>query len=157
MTSWPTEYDRIFLKQIDSTNAEAIRRSCFLEKSTWIVAELQTSGRGRRGRAWLMDRDNFAATLVLRTKISLKEAALKSFVASLALRYTFVRHCKNEGSFKLKWPNDVLLNGGKVAGILLESSGKGKFIDSLIIGIGANLASAPLRLSLIHIPSPRDS
>ena len=145
MTSWPPEYDRIFLKQIDSTNAEAIRRSCFLEKSTWIMAELQTSGRGRRGRAWLMDRDNFAATLVLRTKISLKEAALKSFVASLALRYTFVRHCKNEGSFKLKWPNDVLLNGGKVAGILLESSGKGKFIDSLIIGIGANLASAPLR------------
>ena len=145
MTTWPPEYDLIFLKQIDSTNAEGIRRSNFLEKSTWIMAEVQTSVRGLRGRAWLMDRDNFAATLVLRTEISLKEAALRSFVASLALRDTFVRHCKNEESFKLKWPNDVLLHGGKVAGILLESSGKGEGIDSLIIGIGANLTSAPTK------------
>ena len=145
MTTWPPEYDLIFLKQIDSTNAEGIRRSNFLEKSTWIMAEVQTSGRGRRGRTWLMDRDNFAATLVLRAELSLKEAALRSFVASLALRDTFVRHCKNEESFKLKWPNDVLLHGGKVAGILLESSGKGEGIDSLIIGIGANLTSAPTK------------
>ena len=70
MTTWPPEYDLIFLKQIDSTNAEGIRRSNSLEKSTWIMAEVQTSGRGRRGRTWLMDRDNFAATLVRRNGAS---------------------------------------------------------------------------------------
>jgi len=145
MTSWPSEYDRIILNEVDSTNSEAIRRSKSLEKSTWIMAELQTLGKGRRGRSWLMSRDNFAATLVLKTNISIKEAALRSFVASLALRATFITYCKNEESFKLKWPNDVLLNGGKVAGILLESIGKEAFIDNLIIGIGANLANAPSR------------
>ena len=143
MISWPAGYDRIILKETDSTNAEAIRRIDTFSKPTWILTELQTSGKGRRGRTWLMPKGNFAATLVLKPQSSLRVAALRSFVASIALRAAFVVHCASSEKFKLKWPNDVLLSGGKVAGILLESIGKGPIVDSLLIGIGANLVSAP--------------
>ena len=143
MVSWPAGYDRIILKETDSTNAEAIRKIGSFRKPTWILTQLQTSGRGRRGRTWLMPKGNFAATLVLKPQSSLRLAALRSFVASIALRSAFVIHCGSDEKFKLKWPNDVLLSGGKVAGILLESIGKGSMVNNLLIGIGANLVSAP--------------
>ena len=64
---------------------------------------------------------------------------MRSFVTSLALLRAFVALTGQVDRFALKWPNDVLLDGGKVAGILLESSG-----DQLIIGVGVNLAHAPM-------------
>jgi BirA family biotin operon repressor/biotin-[acetyl-CoA-carboxylase] ligase len=69
--------------------------------------------------------------------------ALRSFAAALALREAFVAVTGLEAAFSLKWPNDVLLNGGKVAGILLESSGAGQGVQHLAIGIGVNLIAAP--------------
>ena len=86
---------------------------------------------------------NFAATLVLQTEEPPGVAALRSFVMSLALFEAFTVVTGRGDFFQLKWPNDVLLQGGKVAGILLESSGQGTQQSGLCIGVGVNLASTP--------------
>ncbi len=109
----------------------------------WILGLTQTAARGRRGRPWAMPEGNFAATLVLPISEAPGHAALRSFVAALALREAFVAATGREDAFALKWPNDVLMQGGKIAGILLESAGTGQAISHLAIGIGVNLAAAP--------------
>jgi len=136
--SWPEGYSRLVFETLDSTLSEAARRAPDLTGPVWILAEEQTAARGRRGRSWATPKGNFAGTLMMRRIEAPGVAALRSFVASLALRRAFVRVTGDDGAFTLKWPNDVLLNGGKVAGILLENIG-----DHLAIGIGVNLAHAP--------------
>ncbi|MGY3439564.1 MULTISPECIES: biotin--[acetyl-CoA-carboxylase] ligase [unclassified Marinovum] len=136
---WPEGYGRQVLAEVDSTNAEAARQAASLSGPEWILGLRQTAGRGRRGRPWADPSGNFSATLVMRPEGTPHAAALRSFVASLALFDAFVAVSARPESFALKWPNDVLLNGGKVAGILLESLPGG----ALAIGIGVNLADAP--------------
>lgn len=104
----------------------------------WILAVEQTAARGRRGRSWSTPRGNFAGTLIMPQTGDPAHSALRSFVASLALRDAFVEVTGQTDAFALKWPNDVLLKGGKVAGILLETLG-----PHLVIGIGVNLRHAP--------------
>lgn len=128
----------MILASVDSTNAEAFRLAPSLTGPLWILAEEQSAGRGRRARAWASPRGNFHATLVMRVTEPPAEVALRSFAAALALRDAFVALTALPQAFALKWPNDVLLNGGKVAGILLEASG-----DTLAIGIGVNLIAVP--------------
>lgn len=136
--AWPEGYGRLVFDSLDSTLSEAARRAPDLTGPVWILADEQTAARGRRGRSWATPKGNFAATLMMRRAEAPGVAALRSFVASLALRRAFIRVTGDESAFALKWPNDVLLNGGKVAGILLENIG-----DYLAIGIGVNLAHAP--------------
>nr|WP_231592639.1 biotin--[acetyl-CoA-carboxylase] ligase [Pelagovum pacificum] len=122
--------------------AEARRRATGLEGPTWILAHRQTAGHGRRGRAWSGGEGNLFATLLYNPACSPAEAARRSFMAANALFETLAIYT-NRDALALKWPNDVLLNEGKVAGILLESSGAGPFVDWLTVGIGVNLAEAP--------------
>lgn len=143
MSGWPTGYGRRVLASVDSTLSEAARIAPTLAGPEWILAHQQTAARGRRGRAWEMPQGNFAATLVLPITGSPADAALRSFTASLALRDAFVAVTGRDSAFSLKWPNDVLLRGGKIAGILLESAGQGNGMTHLSIGIGVNLAAAP--------------
>ncbi len=103
----------------------------------WIHARKQTAGTGRRGRRWQDIPGNFSATLLM-TPSDPQTAALRSFVAALALRDTFIEQTGRADLLTLKWPNDVLLRGRKVAGILLEMQGQ-----ALTIGIGINLAATP--------------
>ncbi|WP_431298949.1 biotin--[acetyl-CoA-carboxylase] ligase [Tabrizicola sp. BL-A-41-H6] len=131
---------RIALPEIDSTNAEGFRRG---GGPVWITAGLQTAGRGRRARPWVSPRGNFHGTLVLHPAEPPETVALRSFVAALALRDALVAVTGLPDAFALKWPNDVLLNGGKVAGILLESQSLGTPDATLCIGIGVNLIAAP--------------
>lgn len=140
---WPQEYGRVLLPEIDSTNAEALRRAPDMVGPTWVFAHRQTRGRGRRGRAWADPAGNFAASLLLRPAGGPEHAALYSFVASLALFEACSTLTGTPQRFSLKWPNDVLLDGGKLAGILLESSATARDGLVLVIGIGVNLAHAP--------------
>lgn len=143
MPDWPEGVGRRVLPSTDSTMAEAARQAPTLDRPTWICALEQTAGRGRRGRVWLSQPGNFAASLVLPGSGHPGQAALRSFVAALALRDALTAVTGRVEALSLKWPNDVLLDGGKVAGILLESVGAGARIDRLVIGIGVNLTHAP--------------
>lgn len=140
---WPTGTARILLETVDSTNACAARIAPQTDCPTWILAAEQTGGRGRRGRPWSSPRGNFYATLLLQPTEPAEQVALRSFAAALALRDACASVTGTDAGLTLKWPNDVLLNGGKLAGILLESSGAGGRVLHLAIGTGVNLIAAP--------------
>jgi len=145
---WPAGYGRRVLASVDSTNAEAARIAPDLRFPEWILALEQTAARGRRGRPWINPAGNFAATLVMRADDRPDRVALRSFVAALALREALEAATGRAEAFALKWPNDVLLNGGKLAGILLESAGTGPGLSHVAIGIGVNLRTAPAETAL---------
>ncbi|EAR50418.1 biotin--acetyl-CoA-carboxylase ligase [Oceanicola granulosus HTCC2516] len=122
--------------------AEARRRAADIVEPTWIMAHRQSAGTGRRGRPWQGGEGNLFATLIYKPACSHAEAARRSFLAANALYETLALYVDRD-TLALKWPNDVLLHEGKVAGILLEASGGGPFVDWLAVGIGVNLATAP--------------
>ena len=133
----------LLLDETDSTIAEARRRAEAGETGpVWIVARRQTSGRGRRGREWVSDTGNLAATLLITTSKPPAEAAQVTFVAALAVADLLDAFVVGD-RVTIKWPNDVLISGAKASGILVESGthpGGGLW---LAIGIGVNLAHAP--------------
>lgn len=127
---------------IGSTNAEALARARGGEDGPlWVVASQQTEGRGRRGRAWATEGGNLAASLLIRADVPPAVAATLGFVAALALDEA-LRACTPGLDVALKWPNDVLADGAKLAGILLESERTANALG-IVIGIGVNVASAP--------------
>ncbi len=132
------------LDEIDSTNAEARRRAEAGETGPlWITALRQSAGRGRRGRVWETGAGgNLAATLLMTTDKPLAEAAQVSFVAALAVA-DLVDDLGPRTPAQLKWPNDVLVDGRKIAGILVESGLTPDRLAWLAIGIGVNLAEGP--------------
>lgn len=121
---------------------EAARRADAITKPTWIMAHHQSAAKGRRGRTWIVPPGNLSATLIYKPQCPPQEAAQRSFLAANALYQTLAQHV-DPRKLSLKWPNDVLLQGGKVAGILLESTGTGTKVDWLSIGIGVNLSHVP--------------
>ena len=114
---------------------------------TWFTATRQTAPRGRRGRAWIEPEGNFAATLAL-SVADPSEAAFRSFIAALALAESLDAFVDRTDLIALKWPNDVLLEERKIAGILLESLSAQNRIWGVAIGIGVNLAEVPQRTDL---------
>jgi BirA family biotin operon repressor/biotin-[acetyl-CoA-carboxylase] ligase len=130
-------------EEIDSTNAEARRRAEAGETGPlWITAQRQTAGRGRRGRAWETGPGNLAATLLITLDKSPGDASLSAFVTALAVSDLAIDWAP-AALVKLKWPNDVMVDGRKVAGVLIES---GKAPDGrlwLAIGVGVNLRTPP--------------
>lgn len=140
---WPEGVARHVLETVDSTNAFAATLAPGLTGPAWVIAGEQSSGRGRRGRPWASPRGNFYGSLILRPEGPPDRAALRSFTAALALHDACVGLTGLPQAFALKWPNDVLCNGGKLAGILLESTSAGQGVGHLVIGIGVNLIAAP--------------
>jgi BirA family biotin operon repressor/biotin-[acetyl-CoA-carboxylase] ligase len=124
-----------------STNADLLARLAAGERvpeGDWLVADRQTGGRGRQGRSWLDAPGNFMGSTVVHVSSQDPPAASLSFVAALAVYETVLARLGNPRELQLKWPNDVLLGGGKFCGLLLEREGA-----SVVVGIGVNLASAP--------------
>lgn len=165
--AWPAGYALLELGEIDSTNEEARRRAAAEEKrSLWIVAARQSEGRGRRGRAWQSTSGNLFATLLLHPEKPAGECAQLSFLAALAVSDMLARFAPHAG-LALKWPNDVLAGGRKIAGILLESESKADGTAAwLAIGIGVNLTAFPEdtefpAISLASVgaapPAPKDA
>lgn len=107
----------------------------------WITAKRQSLGKGRRGREWVSKPGNLFCTGLFPHKGTLASAAQLSFAAALAVHDT-VSYFRPDADTKIKWPNDVLMNGAKISGILLESGGAD---DQLwvAVGVGINIGSAP--------------
>lgn len=144
MTGWPVGVDRVVFDSIDSTNAEAARRvAAGMTAPLWIFASEQTAGVGRRGRVWATPKGNFAASVIIPLKEPVQAAALRSFVAANALYDACGVTQGSASGLALKWPNDVLFRDCKMAGILLETLGRGP--SHMCIGFGVNLNSDPAR------------
>lgn len=134
---------RIACDTVGSTNEEALRRARTGETGPlWITARTQTAGRGRRGRAWVSAPGNLFATLLLTDPAPPKRATQLSFVAALAVHDAIVSLVPGlESRLTLKWPNDVLCDGAKLAGILIEAEGRRPLI--VAVGIGVNCRHHP--------------
>ena len=119
---------------LDGTNAEALRAGA-IPRNVY-VARSQSAGRGRQGRDWLSPDGNLYATICARPP-ALRNPAQLAFVAGLAVLDT-VSEGAPETSFSLKWPNDVLANGKKISGMLIEAGDRG-----YAVGVGINVVSSP--------------
>jgi len=134
----------LLLDETDSTNAEARRRAETGEAGPlWIVARRQSAGRGRRGREWITDDGNLAATLLTTTRKGPVEAAQITFVAALAV-VDLLDTVVPPPLVTIKWPNDVMIDADKASGILVESGVHASGGLWLAVGIGVNLARAPV-------------
>ena len=140
---WPAGYRHIHFETTGSTNDEARHLAALGDAGpVWITADEQTAGRGRRGRAWVSPRGNLLSTLLLNPQRPAAECAQLSFVSAIAAAET-IAHFARDADVRVKWPNDVLANGRKISGILLESASAGGEPYFLAIGIGINLARFP--------------
>ena len=130
---------------LDSTNEEARRRlGAGAPAGTVVWARRQQAGRGRRGRVWVSEEGNLFCSIILRPDCPPAEAAQLSLVAALAVADTVQAMLGCGAPVAVKWPNDVLAGGCKLAGILLESDGA--TVDgptALVVGVGINVADAP--------------
>ena len=130
---------------IGSTNDEAKRLAHDGAASATIVwAEAQSAGRGRRGRGWVSPPGNLYLSLLWRPDCPIADAAQLGFVAALAMADALDGLVPAGLKLRYKWPNDILLDGKKIAGILLESETSGNATANfVVIGVGVNLASSP--------------
>lgn len=144
------------LAEVGSTNDWLLTRADTIADGHWVIADRQTAGRGRRGRVWNDGSGNFMGSVLVRADGPVQQL---SFVTALAV-VEALSEVRSPLPFALKWPNDVLLNGTKCAGILLERQG-----DALVIGIGINLAHYPegterpatsLAAAGLPVPQPLD-
>jgi len=129
----------IYFEETDSTNARA---RDLAEKGapegTLVIAESQTRGRGRKGRTWFSPSGaGIYASLILRPAIPTSEATRITFLTAVAAAETLLH--STDQVVRIKWPNDILINGKKVAGILTEISAEKGAVDYAVVGLGMNV------------------
>lgn len=148
--SWLKHYNLLIFDEIDSTNSEAIRlaKSCVYGDFI-IIAQKQTAGRGRQGKQWSSDEGNVYFSVLLDRNIETEKQPELSFVSALSL-YDTIKFFADKNNIAidiaLKWPNDVLIDGKKISGILIESlSFLGR--NYVVIGVGVNTKLTPPNIS----------
>lgn len=138
MISWRLE----IFETLGSTSDACIARAKAGEpEGLAVLARRQTAGRGSRGRAWLAPAGNLNLSVLLRPARPAAQAGMFSLAAGLALCQALQPYLASP--LVLKWPNDVLLGGQKLAGILIDAAPSGQKLDWLVIGLGVNIATAP--------------
>ena len=135
----------VLLEEVGSTNAEALARARAGEREPlWVVARRQISGRGRRGRTWISEPGNLYASLLLVDPAPPSRAAELSLVAALAVHDAVAEIAATVGPrLKVKWPNDLLYDGAKLAGILVEGESLTDGTLAVAVGIGVNCRHHP--------------
>ncbi|MCA3280959.1 MAG: biotin--[acetyl-CoA-carboxylase] ligase [Roseomonas sp.] len=130
---------------LESTSSLVKQRAEAGEAEGFAVQALrQSAGRGRQGRGWNSPAGNLYLSVLLRPDVPLREAPQWSFVAAVALAKTLMTLLLETAQPSLKWPNDVLLRGGKLAGILVETGiTTDHALDWICIGIGVNITNKP--------------
>lgn len=130
------------VEETASTNADMLALAAQGEaEGTWLRADTQAEGRGRMGRAWHSPIGNLYASTLVRLQPQDPPAATLALVAAIALHEVVIAYTSDACLVIIKWPNDLLVNGAKVAGILLERAN-----DAVVIGVGANLGFHPVGL-----------
>lgn len=130
-----------FVKETGSTNTDLvdrIKQGEYVAEGDWLVADRQNAGKGRLGRDWFDATGNFMGSTVVRVAPGQPAPASLAFVVALAVHEAVAHFVPLARRLELKWPNDLLLDGAKLAGILLEMAG-----EAVVIGIGVNLVAAP--------------
>lgn len=145
----PSGYRLVAHETLGSTNDEARGLiAAGAAAGTVVWARSQTAGRGRHGREWVSPVGNLYASIVLHPRVEPERLSEMAFVAALAVRDTILPLVPAEASVALKWPNDVLIDGRKISGILIEAEKlPGEARTALIVGIGVNIVSAPRETS----------
>jgi BirA family biotin operon repressor/biotin-[acetyl-CoA-carboxylase] ligase len=134
-----------FFEEIDSTNLRGHQMAAAgSTEGTVLVAEYQTSGKGRQGRGWYATKgENILMSIILRPDIAIDAIHLITFLTSVVVIETIQSYLKQFDlpglDLHVKWPNDIMINRKKVAGILTECKSKGKAVVYLVVGIGINV------------------
>ena len=131
--------------EVSSTNTKAKELAkAGAEEGTVVIAKTQSQGRGRFERNWESPEGGVYLSVILRPRESFEKLPLLSFVVALAVTKTI----RSYGlPATIKWPNDIRVNGRKIAGILLESEGDGRSITYMIVGVGINLSADLMKFS----------
>lgn len=138
----------IQLEEVDSTNSYAKKNISNIEDKTAIITKKQTSGRGRLNRSWVdLGEENLFLSIILKPSETFNE------IYPNLTQYLSVTLCKVIESYgiqtQIKWPNDVLIDGKKIAGILSETVMQGQKLEGIVLGVGVNLNSNQEKINAI--------
>lgn len=149
-TEWAGQ-EILYFSEVDSTNTKAMQLAQEgYPGGTLVLAEQQKAGRGRRGREWESPRgDGIFMTLLLKPDIEPNNASMLTLVAALAVSAAITRQTGRPAG--IKWPNDIVMNGKKVCGILTEMSAQVDYVNHIVVGIGINVHNASFPEEIAHM------
>ena len=126
-----------FFEEIDSTQNFALQiGTSKKENGTIVIGQKQTNGKGRLNRKWISPKGSISFSIILYPKFTINESLLLPILTSVSLSNSIKRNLNLQTN--VKWPNDITLNGKKVAGIVIDASFQSNSIESIVIGIGIN-------------------